>query len=50
MLLNDADMLEVIRTALLPNGQPWDPTQTALVEAEVEFTSGTRLIVQRALK
>jgi len=38
MLLNDADTLEVIRTALLPNGQPWDPAQTALVENEVEFT------------
>jgi hypothetical protein len=38
MLLNDADTLEAIRTALLPNGQPWDPAQTALVENEVEFT------------
>jgi len=38
MMLNDADTLEVIRTALLPNGQSWDPTQTALVENQVEFT------------
>ena len=41
MTLNDEETLEVIRTALLPNGQPWDPAQTALVQGQVEFTPGT---------
>ncbi|MGI9068171.1 MAG: YfhO family protein [Pyrinomonadaceae bacterium] len=40
MTLNDEETLQVIRTALLPNGQPWDPAQTALVQGPVEFTPG----------
>lgn len=35
--LNDKEMLEVIRTGLLPDGQAWDPAQTALIESDVEF-------------
>jgi hypothetical protein len=40
MVLNDAETLEVIRSARLPNGEPWEPTQTALVEDQIEFTPG----------
>lgn len=40
MVLNDAETLEVVRTARLPNGQSWDPAQTALVEDQPAFTPG----------
>ncbi len=38
MVLKESAMLEVIRTARLPNGQTWDPTRIALIESQTEFT------------
>lgn len=38
-VLKEPEMLEVIRTATLPNGQTWDPARVALLEAPTEFTS-----------
>lgn len=40
MALSDSDILEVIRSGRLPNGQRWDPTQVALVDSQLEFTPG----------
>jgi hypothetical protein len=33
-VLDDASMLQVIRTGALPDGSKWDPLHTALIEAE----------------
>lgn len=33
-VLDDAAMLQVIRTGILPDGSKWDPLHTALIEAE----------------
>jgi hypothetical protein len=41
MALSDSDMLEVIRSGRLPNGQTWDPTRVALVETPLDFTPVT---------
>jgi len=40
MMLNENEMLEVIRTGRLPGGQTWDPGQVALVDSQLEFTPG----------
>jgi hypothetical protein len=40
MTLNETDMLAVIRSGRLPNGQTWDPTQVALIETPLDFTPG----------
>jgi hypothetical protein len=40
MTLNETAMLAVIRSGRLPNGQTWNPTQVALVETPLDFTSG----------
>jgi hypothetical protein len=40
MILNEPDMLEVIRSGRLLRGETWDPAQVALVESQLEFTPG----------
>lgn len=40
MVLEESAMLEVIRTARLPDGQTWDPTRVALLESPTEFQPG----------
>jgi len=37
MVLKEPAMLEVIRTARLPDGTTWDPTRIALIEGPTEF-------------
>ena len=37
LVLDEGQMLEVIRTNRLPGGAEWNPRQTALVEAPVDF-------------
>jgi len=37
LALNETEVLDVIRTARLPNGEPWDPSRVALVEAGTEI-------------
>ncbi len=36
-LLSEPEMLQVIRTSKLPNGQVWEPRNVALVEAPLDF-------------
>jgi hypothetical protein len=38
-VLSDEQMLSVIRTGKLPDGNTWDPRQTALIESAVDFQS-----------
>ena len=40
-ILSDSEILSVIRTGDMPDGSIWDPRQTALVEAAVDFSGGT---------
>ena len=38
-VLSDEQMLSAIRTGKLPDGNTWDPRQTALIEAALDFQS-----------
>ncbi len=40
-VLKDNQILEVIRTGSLPNGDRWDPRRTALLEAPISFNPET---------
>ena len=40
-ILSDSEILSVIRTGDMPDGSIWDPRQTALVEAPVDFSGDT---------
>jgi hypothetical protein len=38
-VLAEPEMLQVIRTGKLPDGQPWEPRRVALVEGPIDFKS-----------
>jgi hypothetical protein len=40
-ILSDSEILSVIRTGDMPDGSIWDPRQTALVEAPIDFSGDT---------
>jgi hypothetical protein len=40
-ILSDSEILSVIRTGDMSDGSLWDPRQTALVEAPIDFSNGT---------
>ena len=40
-VMKEPEMIEVIRTAKLPNGQTWEPARVALLEGPTEFTPAT---------
>jgi hypothetical protein len=40
-VLAEQEMLQVIRTGKLPDGQPWEPRRVALIEGPIDFKSNS---------